>query len=648
MLVAAWDAGAMASYLVGIEIDDAVARSCARRLDDVSCGTGTVYQGNVFTRRTWRNLEDRPWDLVITNPPYVRYQMATESSHGHIIIPSAMAIRRGLIDLVQNRQSLSLSEKTVIGTLCSGYSGLADMAVPSWLLCAALVGIGGRMAMVVPETWLSRKYAWPILYLLQRFFEIEMIVEDTQAAWFKDVLVRTNLVIARRVEDRGSAFVEEAREYLRVRLDARTISDNSLVGGLFPDSESPEKDFAESMWLLWSERQRQEEPGCSVSWVSTEIIRDILGGASSAEWMRVCEAGWERMSVRTGLHGSSVYVPSAVRSIVSGVTMNWRTLSDYGWTVGQGLRTGANRFFYGDSLGEEEATTLFQADTAITDASFPVPSSMLRPCIRRQKDLRSNYTVPADTKARALVLHGFALPEDLVQNELLLGRRVYDEIPELLASHIRRAAVTDIGSTGKPRLIATLSAVATNVRLIDATRPNRQPRFWYQLPKLTSRHIPAVLTPRVNHTHPRAIVNPTGLIVDANFVTLWPSGPASISEWAILAILNSTWYSVILEDGATVLGGGALKTEAADLRRLPLPVFAQQALDELTRLGMEVANLSGGLPRESIRRIDTIISASLFEGQADYASYGCLRLQQLNEALLRERLPRARRNVTVG
>ena len=40
--------------------------------------------------------------------------------------------------------------------------------------------------MVVPEAWLSRDYALPIQYLLERSFSIEFVVEDADAAWFSD------------------------------------------------------------------------------------------------------------------------------------------------------------------------------------------------------------------------------------------------------------------------------------------------------------------------------------------------------------------------------------------------------------------------------------------------------------------------------
>jgi hypothetical protein len=82
--------------------------------------------------------------------------------------------------------------------------------------------------MVVADTWLSRDYAAPVLYALRRFFEIEHVVEDAEAAWFADVMVRTTLVVARRVPDKGTALDEG--HHLRTVIRAAAASPASLVG----------------------------------------------------------------------------------------------------------------------------------------------------------------------------------------------------------------------------------------------------------------------------------------------------------------------------------------------------------------------------------------------------------------------------------
>ncbi len=58
--------------------------------------------------------------------------------------------RAGLESIIA--QEVSGAEKTVWSALASGYSGLADLSVPSWLLAALLVRPGGRIAIVAPAT----------------------------------------------------------------------------------------------------------------------------------------------------------------------------------------------------------------------------------------------------------------------------------------------------------------------------------------------------------------------------------------------------------------------------------------------------------------------------------------------------------------
>lgn len=639
MLVAARSAGAKEATLVGVEIDDVVARVCSDRLEAMVGGPVRVHTGNAFAQSTWRNIEDRPWDLVITNPPYVRYQAAAAGDQGRVLIPSAKEVRSGLIDVVDNVQFLSSSDRRLFRLLGSGYSGLADLAVPSWLLCAALVGTGGRLAMVVPDTWLSRKYASPILYMLLRLFEIEMIVEDTQAAWFEDVLVRPNLIIARRVKDRRSAFVGNVPGYLRVRLDGRAMTDGSLVGHLFLGSTRPDKQFADHIWQLHAEhRSMEDESGCSISWVDTDGIKEILTAEQSSRWMKACEPRSGRLQAHNGWSGPTVYVPPAVRHVVSARPIVWQSLSDYGWSVGQGLRTGANRFFYGDKIDEDSETVLFQADRGITVEPLPIDTRMVRSCIRRQRDLSPGFEVPTVTKGRLLLLQAFALSEDIKSIERALGTRLYEPIPEPLASHIRRAAVTNIGKGQKYRPISGLSAVCTNVRPIDLTRPNRRPRFWYQLPELTRRHVPTLLIPRVNHGNPRTIHNRDQLIIDANFVALWPDGTDSMSAVAMLAVLNSTYVSVVLEDSATILGGGALKTEASDLRRLPLPTFDQSDVSRLEGLGADLAASDASCVIRVRELIDDVVGSNIFGSHGDSIVHGMRRLKGLNEALHSKRV----------
>ena len=101
---------------------------------------------------------------------------------------------------------------------------------------------------------------------------------------------------------------------------------------------------------------------------------------------------------------------------------------------------------------------------------------------------------------------------------------------------------------------------------------------------------------RINHLHPLAVLN-RGHIVDANVSTFWPVGATTLSNAALMALLNSSWASAMLESTATVLGGGGLKVEATHLRSLPIPLLTSEECSALNRVGTALARPGGEVER---------------------------------------------------
>ena len=176
------------------------------------------------------------------------------------------------------------SEKGLWQHLIRAYSGLSDLSIPSWLLAGLLVRPGGRLALVAPATWRSRDYADPIRYMLLRCFDLEYIVEDTQPGWFSDALIRTHLVVARRLPPAESAkpLIERrsfsSAEWVQVAPDA--AGDESLVGSVF-DGGSPEADFA--CWL----RNISTDPRRGIQRHKFELRQEwesLQGRVSSKSW----------------------------------------------------------------------------------------------------------------------------------------------------------------------------------------------------------------------------------------------------------------------------------------------------------------------------------------------------------------------------
>src|ERR1700709_807901 len=171
LLLACAEVGADPARGVGIDIDPRAIEAGAARLEGASVDAD-LFLGSAFAAPVVARLPPARWDRVITNPPYVRYQSASRKADDELALPDGREVRAGLRQLVDDFLELNEADRLLFGDLVEAYSGHADLAVPSWLLCAGLVDDGGRMAMVVPATWLSREYSLPIRYLLTRAFEI--------------------------------------------------------------------------------------------------------------------------------------------------------------------------------------------------------------------------------------------------------------------------------------------------------------------------------------------------------------------------------------------------------------------------------------------------------------------------------------------
>ncbi len=636
MLIAAKSLGSPQTELTAIEIDPEVAATCCERLASPAHFSPSVRVGNAFDQSTWLGFEDKTWDLVITNPPYVRYQLASRRTEGPIAAPNSEDVRKGLTAILANRSALPPPDRDLLQDLARHHSGLADLAVPSWILCASLVGEGGRLAMVVPETWLSRDYALPVQYLLHRLFEIESVVEDGEAQWFTDALVRTTLVVARRVADCGPGRLDGTRKHVHIWLCSKPTN-GSVVGNMYPDSDQPEVEFASDVAsLAASSSSPMKKDALHARWETLLNTRCLGTRPGDYKWLRDCEPALVRQDPNE--IGKAPVLPAAVLDIVGDLDQFW-DLGSFGWQVGQGLRTGANRFFYGDLVEERPDDILIQVDREISPRPVSVPLDAIATVVRKQSDLAKGKQ-PEESPGRLLLLNCYALPEDLGPDMQLFGPSIYRTMTDPLAEHVRRAAALNVGTDENLKTIPDLSAVKTNIRAVDPKRPLRPPRFWYQLPPLAPRHMPWLFIPRVNHGHPIAVQNPAGTIIDANFSTLWPAKEHSLPCDALLALLHSTWTSAFLECVGTVLGGGALKVEATHLRRLAFPTLDSEHITALERIGKQLNNGDAHLQEQAKAKVDEVLIQALARSHNGLCH--TRRLNELAAELLCRRSPQRR------
>lgn len=602
LLDACRELGASPAHMGAMEIDPIALDACEERLPEA-----TRILGSAFDPKSLAKLPRLQWDLVITNPPYVRYQSVSKGSGKEFPLPGAVEIRNGLLAEIDMLPALDATDKDLFRKMVQGYSGLADLAVPSWILCAGLVAPGGRLALVVPESWLSRDYAAVIHYLLLRWFEIEFVVEDEHAVWFSDAQVKTTLLVAKRVHRKSSAFdFSSGESFTRIAISGKASGPAGPCSRLRQERKNPEKAFAKEArgWLV-SGVSHKDDMVQAHPIPLAKIASNLRSACDKQKWF---------VSMGEASGDAGPVIPHELEGWLARSLVSHRpgSLSSLGVSVGQGLRTGANSFFYAEEKGR---TLVFEK--LFAGAECPATSKISLPVIRKQSDLPGGFAVqPETTAGRVLDLRDHALPEDICSGGKIASA-AYKEMPSLLAQLVRKAGLVDFGDEPETKRIWELSAVAPNIRKgkVDGSAP---PRFWYMLPDFARRHRPDLFMARINAASPKAYLNQDAeCVIDANFATLWIDGDG-LDKHALLALLNSAWTAAALEHSAAVMGGGALKIEAAHLRRLPVPHIETKALAKLTSLGKRLSQAKTAKTISSlIESIDFVIASAALGRDAD-------------------------------
>lgn len=580
MLVACAERNDSRQLFTGIDIDSAVVARARERLT-VSGSRPQFLAKSAFACTLTDVRFAKGFDLVITNPPYVRYQRLSVATANTPARDDGRTLRLQLLERIAEVPYLNERERSLFTRVAERYSGHADLAVPSWILCALMTRPGGRIAMVLPESWLSRDYSAPVRFLLDQCFRTEFVVEDAHATWFRgEALVRTHLLIARRVSDRDLTSDDKSRGHLNVRLFRAATSAGSLVAGLFESALRPERVFAQDMRRLLASRADYHVAGkVDVEWHAH--LQQVRPHASRSRKPLV-------VSSKSNFHREPLPATflhySLARALGRTRVHELTTLNDTGVNVSQGLRTGANQFFYVDVLEELQDYSLVAPHPALARGPIIVPSRYLHPVLRRQAEL------PLGTRVRASSLRGrVLLLSGLLHRPTRERAAQLTDIRELL-DHIRRAETTNIGSKSAPRFVPQLSAVRTNGQ---ALRPGGD-RYWFELPTIMRRHRPALLIPRIVQDTPHAYLNAARpVVVDANFSTLWLGSASQLTAYGLLALFHSGWINAVIELSASILGGGALKLEATHVRRLPVPNMADHYRVRLDSLGQLLTEGAG-------------------------------------------------------
>lgn len=522
MLIALQKQGAHAERLYGIDIDGTAVETAASRMDGshlLECDALSTIAADLYNAHEW--------DLVITNPPYVRYQ-ALDAFFGENAVET---IRRRLTCAIEALDSTGSKRPYLEGART--YSGLSDLAVPCWILCACLVKPGGKLAMVLPDAWLKREYASTIYDILNSDFTIDRIITDESRTWFPSAQVKTNLLIATKRS--GNDAKSDNAHVHHIGLSKWAIDKHSLTGALTYEGRTGDEAFA-----------------------------------------ALCQSGADYSN---GFVWARHEDFSRVQHVTSPYNENRKaSLSDWGLNVGQGLRTGANGFFYLTVDENGRAHNNIWTDCAGLE---PVDSSDLPlvPALRYQNEIGNAYTIEAPKAGHQLLLIVKPVEETpaIPERELLS-----------LKKYINYCEEHEVVQGGRRQHIPSLSAVRTNGSLSNESDKDR---YWYMLPTLKDRHLPDLVIPRINGGIVRTylLAGDRHVVADANFSTIWASKKNQGMAHAALALLNSTYVRLELERNCNVLGGGALKCEAVSLRKLRLPEPKRELTEALSRYGALLA-----------------------------------------------------------
>ena len=589
--------------MLGVEIDEPVAVACQKRLPQANIICEDAFQSKAV-------ITEKGWDLVITNPPYVRYQLQNDDNS---VMPTGNAIRDNLFTLLNQLSYLDAEEKQLLLQITQNYSGLSDMAVPSWILCASLVKTGGILAMVVPETWLNREYAKPIQYLLLKTFDVLTIARDVNACWFDNALVRTCLIVAKKKKIVPLSETS-GEKTLFIDLGAGLVGECSLVDNLAWNGLSGEKALID---LLTRTVNAADNDFALESRSTMSLFPQMLASQRIPKWMS---------SGDFQAQNNASQLPRELGSILNSVPEQaYMTLGDFGIHCGQGLRSGANEFFYLEITGEtDDKYSLFTSKWFGRGRTIEVPKKFIIRCVQNRRQVTGLVANPQALETGVLYLQDHIRPQDFNVCTHNAAER-YKVLPSALNDYISTAE-----KYKNPRGISfrEYSAVKPNEKKIDS----QYERFWYMLPQFAPRHLPNLCITRVSSTAadcvyiPQSEENP--IAVDANFVTLWGSSEETIK--ICLALLNSTWSKCYLELLCTVMGGGALKIEASHVHQVLFPKLNRRQLQRLSKYGITIAKKQKITP-ELRNAIDATILESFTDEERLLMQIRALLRKKLNE-----------------
>ena len=560
----------------GIEIDTSLKDVIKNRFDSKT----KIEFGNSFNKSVFKNFRVNQYDLVITNPPFVRYQsLKSKDIIDEFEVPSAEEVRINLNNAIESNKSLCNEEIDFLTKMALGYSGLSDLTIPSILLCSSITTKGGILSLVLPESSISREYCAPALATLFKFFDIKVIVKDERRSWFKDVQVKTILLVAVKLKTPRLNILEHC-SFPVIEISNKKSTGDMPIGSSFSTNENPYESFIKSIFDNPKDVKKIE----GIQTYNTNpslILNNIISNSKKDKWL--LEAIPEFKTLISNSFNKLYNLDNRLDKMVS--CCDWTSLDDLNINIGQGLRTGANQFFYVDFIKKNGETSIVHSRLNQSSKHFEVLNSCLQVVLRKQSELPNAFVVTRDRlQGRVLTFKRYYTNTDIEKFKIKLNASKH-LLNFSAIRYIEELSKLNIGTKDKPKFIPEMSAVKTNESLNNGTI-----KRWYQLPPMKSRHLPELCIPRVNSKTVKSFLVESDTVVDANFITVNTTQNSKYSKYALLAIFNSDWFKLNLELNGNVLGGGALKLDKAHINNILIPTKLALKSDRLNELGKELCS----------------------------------------------------------
>lgn len=161
--------GHPAALLRGTDIDDAAVAAAAQALPGADLSVADLFSGT-----------DGEYDVIVGNPPFVRVERLPAERRSSL--RAAVAAATGFTPPAQ-----------------------ADLAVLALLCSLQRLAPGGRLAFVMPNTWMDADYGRPVRRWLLERFRLVSVIESRARPWFPEARVNTVIVVLERSTPGGWA-----------------------------------------------------------------------------------------------------------------------------------------------------------------------------------------------------------------------------------------------------------------------------------------------------------------------------------------------------------------------------------------------------------------------------------------------------------